>query len=124
MAMRLAALTWGSFKSSLRRVFGDSQLPFAKALSRRLLDVEEANIAAAKAYRPGHYAGRITLFSTREISGYYPVAPAAGWLPHAAGGVDQHAVEGDNDSLFDVPFNRTLVEDLRLCIERASGTDP
>jgi thioesterase domain-containing protein/acyl carrier protein len=116
---RLAFLALGSFKAALWRVFAKSSLPIAKPLTQGLLNVADANIAAAKAYQPGQYAGRITLFSTQEVATYYAVDPREGWLPFAAGGVELHAVEGDNLNLFDAPFNTTLAEKLKQCMERA-----
>jgi thioesterase domain-containing protein len=117
---RLARLALGSYKAVLWDVFAKSSLPSVKPLTQGLLSVSDANIAAAKAYHPGHYAGQITLFLTQEVSAYYAIDPREGWLPFAADGIEHHAIEGDNSSLFDAAFNTTLVEKLKRCIERAS----
>jgi thioesterase domain-containing protein len=117
---RLAHLAWGSFKAALWGVFNKSSLPSARPLQQGILTVAEANIAAAKAYRPGKYTGQITLFSTQEVAAYYAIDPRVGWQPFAAGGVEHHAVEGDNNCLFDPPLNKGLAERLRRCLERAS----
>jgi thioesterase domain-containing protein/acyl carrier protein len=119
-AARLASLALGSYKAALWGVFAKSSMPSTKPLTRGLLSVSDANIAAAKAYHPGHYAGQITLFSTQEISTYYAVDPREGWLPFAAGGIEHHAVEGDHDCLFDAPFGATLAQKLKRCIDPAS----
>jgi thioesterase domain-containing protein/acyl carrier protein len=118
---RLARLALGSYKAVLWDVFAKSSLPNTKPLTQGLLSVSDANIAAAKAYHPGHYDGQLTLFSTQEVSAYYAIDPREGWLPFAAGGIEHHAVEGDNNSLFDAAFDMTLAEKLKRCIERASG---
>lgn len=116
---RLAGLAFGSFKAAFWSVLNKSSLPCAGPLQQGILSVAEANIAAAKAYRPGNYTGRITLFLTREVATYYAIAPRAGWLPFATGGVECHPVGGDNNSLFDPPFNKDLAERLTRCLELA-----
>jgi thioesterase domain-containing protein len=117
---RLAGLTFGSFKGTLLGLFNISSPPGAGPLQQGILTVAEANIAAAKAYRPRNYAGRITLFLTREVATYYAIDPRAGWLPFVTGGIECHPVDGDNDCLFDPPFNKGLAERLTRCLEQAS----
>jgi thioesterase domain-containing protein len=82
------------------------------------LSVSDANIAAAAVYRPGQYAGKITLFPTQECASLWAIDPVKGWLPFASGEIEQHAVDGDHDSLFELPFVATLAEKLKLCIDR------
>jgi thioesterase domain-containing protein/acyl carrier protein len=117
---RLLRLAWRSYKAVLGRLIAKLSHPSAKPLTNGLLSVPGANIAAAKAYDPGRYAGRITLFSTREVSTYYGIDPREGWLPFAAGGIEHHAVEGDHDSLFEPPFDAMVAAKLKRCLERAS----
>jgi thioesterase domain-containing protein len=121
---RLAGHSLGFFKAALGGAFAKSSLPSIKPWTEGILTVSDANVAAAKAYRPRPYTGQITLFSTQEVSKYYAIDPREGWLPFAAGGMDLHAVEGDNHCLFDPPFNTRLAEQLKRCIERASDPMP
>lgn len=116
---RFVRLTLGSGKAALRNVFSKSSLPKNDALTQGLLSVSDANVAAAKSYHPGKYSGRITFFSTREVSTYYSVDPKEGWLSFADGGVEYHPADGDNNSLFDETLEKPLAEKLKKCLERA-----
>jgi thioesterase domain-containing protein len=115
----LARRTWGYYKAALWGVFERSSTPGVKAWRLGLLSVSDANIAAAKVYLPGTYAGQITLFSTLEVAPLWAIDPQEGWLPFAVGGVEHHTIEGDHQSLFDAPFVTTLSEKLARCIEGA-----
>lgn len=114
----LARLTVGGFKTTLAGLFTKAPLP-AKRVTQGIMTVPDANIAAAKNYRPSQYPGGVTLFSTPEVSKYYATDPRLGWLSFAQGGVEYHAVEGDNGSIF-LPANaKPLAEILKRCLERA-----
>lgn len=117
---RFTGLTFGSFKSALWRIFTKFSLPGPTRWERVLLSVQDANRAAARAYRGGAYAGKVTLFLTREIPSYYLTDPRQGWRSYAAE-VECHDAGGDNQSLFEAPFVQSLAEQLKECIERASG---
>ena len=84
-----------------------------------MLSVSDINIAAAKAYAPGSYAGRSILFLTEEASSLYTIGPKSGWTPLFTGGIEVYDVEGDNISMFDAQFVEALVEKLKPCIDRA-----
>lgn len=106
-------------QAALGGVLPKSSPSSAQSLSRELLRISDANVAAAKAYHPGPYAGPITLFSTQEGRAYFGRDLPARWLPFAAGGVEHHDAAGGHLSQFDAAFVTTLAEKLKQGLERA-----
>lgn len=118
-AAGLGRLALGSIKETLWKISIRSPLGRAEKWTQRLLSVSDINIAAAKAYAPGPYAGRSTLFLTEEASSLYTIGPKSGWAPLITGGIEVYNIEGDNISMFDVQFVGALTEKLKPCIDRA-----
>jgi hypothetical protein len=118
-AAGLGRLALGSIKETIWKISAKSHLGHADKWTQRLLSVSDINIAAAKAYNPGPYAGRSILFLTEEASSLYTIGPKSGWTPLVAGGIEVYNVEGDNISMFDAQFVDALVEKLKPCIDRA-----
>ena len=119
-SLGLARHTLGTAKAALWSACGKSS-PGAERWAHGLLNIPDANVVAAKSYDARNYPGRVTLFMTREIAKFYGTDPCEGWLPLAAGGLECHTVEGDNDTMFDPRFDAMLVKELKRCIERASA---
>jgi len=117
-AAGLATLALGSLKARLLRIFSGPLHFNTGKHTQRLLSISDINIAAAKAYRPRPYVGRITLFLTEEVPTFYPIDPEAGWMTLAAGGVEVQSVTGDNTSMFTTHHVHALAEKLKTCLER------
>jgi thioesterase domain-containing protein/acyl carrier protein len=115
----LGRLALGSFRETIWRISTKLPLGNARELTQRLLSVPDINVAAAKAYAPGPYAGRSILFLTEEVSSLYTIGPKSGWAPLVTGGIEVYNVGGDNISMFDARFVEALAEKLRPCINRA-----
>ncbi len=78
----------------------------------------QAGLKISKAYVPGRYAGRVTVFYSSE-------APADGlqlWADVAAGGVDAHYIPGDHLGMMQEPNVTLLARKLNECLERAQAT--
>jgi thioesterase domain-containing protein/acyl carrier protein len=118
-AAGLGRLALGSIKETIWKISARSPLGRAEKWTQRLLSVSDINIAAAKAYAPGPYAGRSILFLTEEASSLYTFGPKSGWTPLITGGIEVYNVEGDNISMFDSQFVDALAEKLKPCINRA-----
>jgi thioesterase domain-containing protein/acyl carrier protein len=118
--LTLARWALRHYASGVLGVFGKRPIPCIEAGSPKPLSVSDANIAAAKAYHPEPYAGRITLFTSRGFSQPWAMNPRRswGWQPLAAGGVDRLEIEGDHNSLFESPFIESLAEKLKRCMKR------
>jgi thioesterase domain-containing protein/acyl carrier protein len=112
----LARLTSGTVKTTFNRYLVKDA---AANKVKRSLSVADINVAAAKAYRPGIYSGRITMFLTTEARSIYGSDPSEGWAPFATKGIELHSASGDNHTLFRPPFVNTLAEDVQACIAQA-----
>jgi thioesterase domain-containing protein/acyl carrier protein len=115
----LGRLALGSVKEIIWKISAKSPIGRAQKWTQRLLSVSDINIAAAKAYAPGPYAGRCILFLTEEASSLYSIGPKSGWTPLITGGIEVYNVEGDNISMFDAQFVDALVKKLQPCLDRA-----
>jgi thioesterase domain-containing protein/acyl carrier protein len=118
-AAGLGRLALGSVKESIWKISAKSPLGSTQKWTQRLLSVSDINIAAAKAYAPGPYAGRSILFLTDEAASLYTIGPKSGWAPLITGGIEVYHVDGDNISMFDAQFVEALAEKLKPCIHRA-----
>jgi thioesterase domain-containing protein/acyl carrier protein len=116
---RLISLATGSLKTKLLRTFSYFLRQYGESRTQQFLSISDTNVAAAKAYRPRPYAGRITLFLTDELPTFYPIHPKDGWMALASGGVEVQNVAGDNTSLFTTLQVQGLSEKLKDCLERA-----
>jgi aspartate racemase len=118
--LALASLVIGNFKAAVWGALPASITSREGRERQRWLSVADINVAAAKAYRPGAYAGQITLFSTKELASLYAIDAEAGWASLAAGGVELYTVAGDNNSMFDARFIDGLTQKLKSCIANAN----
>ena len=87
---------------------------------RKLFDTFKQYANTMRRYRPGQFAGRITLFSAEQDHDQPPSKPPRpfkGWDAFVTGGVDIHAVPGDHFSMVREPHVRVLAERLRNCID-------
>jgi thioesterase domain-containing protein/acyl carrier protein len=115
----LGRLALGSIKETIWRISTKSRIGGAQKWTQRMLSVPDINIAAAKAYAPGPYAGRVILFLTEEAPSLYTIGPKSGWTPLISGGIEVYNVDGDNLSMYDSPHIDVLAEKLKSCIDRA-----
>jgi amino acid adenylation domain-containing protein len=84
------------------------------ATLHRLFALFGANFAAARAYRPRFFAGRIDLFAARESLGAQP-RPGAGWSRLAAE-VAVHSVPGGHFTMLQEPQVQDVAERLASCL--------
>jgi thioesterase domain-containing protein/acyl carrier protein len=98
------------------------RLPFfgKSGRNQRFLSDENLNLVAAKTYQPIPYPGRITFFSTGELSSRYSIDPKAGWMKLAEDGIEVHNIPGENKSMFRPQYVGALAAELRLCLARAN----
>lgn len=89
--------------------------------------------ASAEAYRPGPYAGRITLFALARRDGMadslfdpavVEIDPHLGWGRVAAGGLECHELRGEHVTIFREPFVADLGAKLRDGLDRARTGHP
>jgi amino acid adenylation domain-containing protein len=90
----------------------------AEPTLRRLFGVHTAHRAAARAYRPGVYPGRITLLRAAEILSEDAAVlarrdPTYGWSGHTAQKLRVLSVPGNHFSIMEEPCVRRLAEALR-----------
>jgi thioesterase domain-containing protein len=85
-----------------------------------LVKVWKLNVAAAEAYVPRVYPGRLTLFLACgvPVTWHYKRSPL-GWNEYACDGLEVHVVPGDHTSFRDEPNVRVLAAKLAACLERA-----
>jgi thioesterase domain-containing protein/acyl carrier protein len=115
----LARLTSGAVKTTFNRYVVSGA---AANKVKRSLSVADINVAAAKAYRPGVYSGRITMFLTTEARSIYGPDPADEWVPFATKGIEEHSASGDNHTLFRPPYINALGKQIESCIARARAS--
>jgi thioesterase domain-containing protein/acyl carrier protein len=71
---------------------------------------------AMRAYRPGVYAGRITLLRAAEQPPGASPEPDMGWGRHARGGVEVRGVPGDHLSMLQEPHVDRLAEEVQALL--------
>ena len=81
------------------RAAGVVHADFGMSELRHLFDLYRNNVAAARAYRPGVYAGRVALFRSTASASEAREDTSLGWGPYAQGGVEVYDVEGDHYSI-------------------------
>ena len=116
----------GKARTLLLRVSGGIQktivpVPGSKPLTRTLRDVREANYRARRNYVPGPYRGRVTLFRAAVRWSADSPARDMGWERLALGGVEIREVPGNHVNMMLWPQVALLAEQLRECIDRATG---
>ncbi|HVM59916.1 MAG TPA: condensation domain-containing protein [Verrucomicrobiae bacterium] len=117
--MGLGRLALGSMKETLWKISSKAPLGGAGKWTRSMLSVPDINIAAAKAYAPGPYAGNAILFLTAEAPSLYTFGPKEGWTPLINGGIEIYDAGGDNISMFDSQYVEGVAEKLKSCLDRA-----
>jgi len=86
------------------------------AYAQRLLATFQAHQAAARAYRPDPYSGRLTLLRAAGGLAARPDRdPALGWSSLAAV-VEIHEVPGDHETMAAPPHVAALADCLRRCL--------
>jgi len=118
-AKGLGRLLLGSVRGIICKISAKSRLGSAEKWTQGLLSVPDLNVAAAKAYAPGPYAGRSILFITEEAPSLYTIDPKVGWTSLIQGGIEVHDVEGDNLTMYDTPYVEGLAKKLKSCLDRA-----
>ncbi len=73
-------------------------------------------------YTPKHYAGRITLFRSKQEPTGWMFDPLAGWGPYAGGGVELAMVEGNHFTMFQDPGAAQMAARMAPLIAAADGT--
>ena len=76
-------------------------------------------VQGLRAYVPGVYPGRVTLFRARMQPLYCSHDLENGWGPLAAGGVEVRAISGNHLGMLQEPHVRVLANQLRACLDRA-----
>jgi thioesterase domain-containing protein len=121
---RLASLLSTRFEETLGELLEDAKaaglLPgyLEAADMLRLFRVFEANVQALRAYRPGCYAGNLSLFAASERSARVNLDPADGWVRVAPSGVEVFGVPGDHYSILREPGVEVLATQMRTWFKR------
>lgn len=84
--------------------------------------IEALKQATMADYVPQPYAGKVTLFTTKEVLRWCRSQPCRGWREMAQQGVEIHEVPGTHLSMIGEPGVQILAEKLIFCIEQAQGT--
>jgi amino acid adenylation domain-containing protein len=90
---------------------------FDLARARRMFDMHRRNMAAAAAYSPRPFPGRLTLLRSAGSGSGTGDDPTRGWGTLCAGGVEVQLVPGTHQTLLEPPHHRVLAERLRLCMD-------
>jgi thioesterase domain-containing protein len=69
------------------------------------------------------YAGKVTLFTTKEVLRWCQFQPCRGWSEMAKKGVEIHEIPGTHLGMLGEPGVQTLAEKLRVCLEEAQGNN-
>ena len=85
----------------------------------RRVQVREENWRAMKAYQPGSFSGRITLFKTSSIDDKVERPADYGWDCVARAGLDIISVKGDHLSLFNIENVSALAQGLTNSIRQS-----
>ena len=93
----------------------------SKPLPRVLQDVRQAGWLALKEYVGKPYSGKVTVFRAEVRSVADMGSPDMGWDRLALGGVEIRRVPGDHVDMLLRPQVEFLAEQLRDCIEKATG---
>ena len=101
----------------------DSYRSHSKPLPRAFLDVREASYLANREYVPGPYRGKVTLFRAAVRAVADSAGPDMGWERLALGGVEIREVPGDHVNMLVPPQVGLFAEQLRQCIDRATGAE-
>jgi surfactin family lipopeptide synthetase A len=93
---------------------------WAVDLPPEYLQVLEANFQSGENYIGKFYPGKITLFRSSIQPITQALHPDLGWSD-LAGAVDVHDIRGHHSDLLKEPHIQALAQELKLCIDAASG---
>jgi thioesterase domain-containing protein len=79
----------------------------------------EKQVRAQKNYFPQLYSGPITLFRVQAQSFWTLHDPALGWNQLTSGGVEIKMIAGSHHDILELPFVRSLAEQLKVSLEQA-----
>ncbi len=88
----------------------------ARERARLVFEVFQANLRAMLCYRPGRYAGQVTLFAA-EQGPAYKRDPHLGWDAWAAGGIELYTLPADHLQMVRDPYAGTLARLMHQCLE-------
>lgn len=94
-------------------LYGGVQRP----LPRRLQNVPEINLQAARRYEACVYPGRVALFMSEEKLKGFSSDPRLAWRRFAGGRFEVRQVLGDSESMFQEPFVGALARELQACLD-------
>ncbi|HIK04553.1 MAG TPA: amino acid adenylation domain-containing protein [Trichormus sp. M33_DOE_039] len=83
--------------------------------------IEALKQATMVDYVPQPYAGKVTLFTTKEILRWCQFKPCRGWGDMAKQGVEIHEVPGTHLGMLGEPGVQILAEKLRVCLEEVQA---
>lgn len=81
--------------------------------------IEALKQATMADYLPQPYAGKITLFTTKEVLRWCQFKPCRGWSGMAKQGVEIHEVPGTHLGMLGEPGVQMLAEKLRFCLDNS-----
>jgi hypothetical protein len=109
----------GSGKTDIDELFSAERIPEP---FRRILKVHDL---AVRDYRPGSYAGRVTLFRARTRPLFRLHGSDLGWRALAQGGLEIVPIPGNHESILQEPnvvrLARALLDRLRLAQQAPCG---
>ena len=86
--------------------------------------IAELSMAAAVAYRPRHYPGKITLFVCSDASYRAYEDRRMAWFSVAGQGLELHVVPGNHTTMEQDPHVRVLAAQLQKCFDRLRLESP
>ncbi|UKO97051.1 amino acid adenylation domain-containing protein [Nostoc sp. UHCC 0870] len=95
--------------------FAEDANPYNMAL------IEALKQATMVDYVAKPYAGKVTLFTTKEVLRWCQFQPCRGWSAMARQGVEIHEIPGTHLGMLGEPGVQTLAEKLMVCLEEAQG---
>ncbi|MDP5337906.1 MAG: amino acid adenylation domain-containing protein [Nodularia sp. (in: cyanobacteria)] len=95
--------------------FTDDANPYNMAL------IEALKQATMADYVVKSYAGKVTLFTTKEVLRWCQFKPCRGWSAMAKQGVEIHEVLGTHLGMLGEPGVQMLAEKLRFCLEEVQA---
>ena len=121
----------GTLRTLATRALSHGYDALFRPLRHAQRQVLAANDRAARAYVPGFYGGRVTIFRAKDAAktaAEDPVfsAPLLGWDELSGEGVEFHEVPGDHSTLVHVENSRFLARALEECLREAQrrNSDP
>lgn len=119
-------LLLGSLRTDLWRVAAAlTNRSWMERLGKRILNVGQINIAAAKEYHPRTlFAGRITFLISRRFPYLYSISPHEGWSRFATEGVNVVEIPDSEQVPFDLAMSQTLESEIRAAAGLIDDSQP